>query len=362
MISPELRSACDNAIHSARRGDTRAGVGLARHAYRLARHESPAAELEALNALALCQSANGAFIESIATSIDAFRLALQLESRVGAAYALTGMAGAASYILDADQVALDMLHASRREAEAIGDKVLLARIHNTFGLVYGNLKRFDDAEREYDAGIALVHAVRDRASLVTPAYLMAGNRAFLSVQRMRAATATAAARMDFEVEAERRVRYVLAVATDERNVDAEARAWFCLGQLRAAQGRADEALAAFGETRARAERIRHHPRLIDTHCEISRLAEARRDHEAALEALELAYELADANRPSGKISSICEDIARMYAALGRKRDAAQYEARTLRERESFLRENDNAVRDLNAFWRTVAADRVLKTA
>ena len=72
MISEALQAACDNAIRSSRRGDTRSGIGLARHAYRMARQESAAAEIEALNTLGLCQSANGSFIESIATAIHDF--------------------------------------------------------------------------------------------------------------------------------------------------------------------------------------------------------------------------------------------------------------------------------------------------
>ena len=96
IISEALQSACDNAIRSSRRGDTRSSIGLARHAYRMARQESPEAELEALNTLALCQSANGSFIEGIATSIDVIGLARQHSHRSAAAYALTTMAGSAS--------------------------------------------------------------------------------------------------------------------------------------------------------------------------------------------------------------------------------------------------------------------------
>ena len=88
MISESLQAACDNAIRSSRRGDTRAGIDLARRAYRLARRESPEAEMEALNASALCQTANGSFIESIATSIDVIALARQHGDRGAGAHAL----------------------------------------------------------------------------------------------------------------------------------------------------------------------------------------------------------------------------------------------------------------------------------
>lgn len=357
MVTEALQAACDNAIRSSRRGDTRSSIGLARHAYRLARHEGPEAELLALNALALCQGANGSFIESIATSIDAFGLARQHQHRLCAAYALNTMASSASFILDANDVVLDMLQVCRAEAEALDDAPLLVRTHNTFGLVYGLLWRFDDADREYDQGIALVNAAGGRAGLITPGYLMLGNRAFLAVQRARAAPA--ADFNKFAFEADLRIEHVRSIATAKMNIDAEARAYFCLGQLRGLQGRAAEALNAFSEALSRAMQIHHNPRLIDTNIEMSKLYAEQQSFDEALAALEAAYEIADANRPTAKVTDICEGMAAMYESMGRSREAALYQARTAREREAFGRENELAIRDLNAFWRAVAADHPL---
>lgn len=354
MISEALQAACDNAIRSARRGDTRSSIGLARHAYRLARQEGPEAELEALNALALCQGANGSFIESIATSIDAFSLARQHGSRLGAAYALVTMAGSASFILDANNVVLDMLRICRSEAEDTNEAPLAVRVHNTFGLVYGNLSRFDEADNEYDSGIALVNTASSRAGLFTPGYLMAGNRAFLAVQRVRAAPAEDFNR--FAEDAAERIRYVVGIAGAEKNIEAEARAYFCRGQLLGLMGKNTESLAAFSEALVRATQVRHGPRLIDTNIEISKLYSAEMAYNDALDALEAAYEIADANRPTGKVAIACAGMAAMYGNLGRDREAAHYQAKTEREREAFDRENEHAVRDLNAFWRSVAAD------
>lgn len=355
MVSESLQAACDEAIRSSRRGDTRAGIELARRAYRLARRESPEAEVEALNALALCQTANGSFIESIATSIDVITLARQHANRRAVAYALTTMAGAASYILDADRVVLEMLQVCRFEANALTDSALQVRIHNTFGLVYGNLTRFDDADLEYDAGIALVTTADARAGLFTPSYLMAGNKAFLSVQRARAAVpAQFAALAD---DAERRIEHVLGLAAAEKNIDAEARAWFCRGQLRTLQARHVEALDAFGQALTRATQIRHQPRLIDTNIEIGNLYAADQQFDKALEAMEEAYQLADANRPTPKVVTACEGVAAMFTSLGREREAAHYRAKTERERETFGRDSSLAVRDLNAFWQTTAAEQ-----
>ena len=359
MVSTALQAACDNAIRSSRRGDTRSSIGLARHAYRLARQESPHAELEALNALALCQSGNGSFIESIATSIDTINLARQHSHRRGAAYALTTMAGSASFILDADSVVLEMLQVCRSEADALDDVPLKVRIHNTFGLVYGNLARFDEADAEYDNGIAKVTETDARIGLITPGYLMSGNKAFLSVQRARVSQASEGEAAEFPRladDAERRIQYVLAIATTEMNIDAEARALFCLGQLRSLQGQNAQALNAFAEALTRATQIRHNPRLIDTNIEISKLYAAEGRFDNALEALESAYEIADANRPTGKVATACAGMAAMYTSLGRSREAAHYLAKADREREAFGRDNEHAMRDLKAFWRTIAAD------
>ena len=350
MISESLQAACDNAIRSSRRGDTRAGIDLARRAYRLARRESPEAEMEALNASALCQTANGSFIESIATSIDVIALARQHGDRGAGAHALATMAGAASFILDANHVVLEMLQVCRTEADALTDATLRVRVHNTFGLVYGNLARFDEADEQYDAGIALVAIADARAGLFTPGYLMVGNKAFLSVQRARAASPAQFPAL--AIDAERRIQYVLGIAAGEMNIDAEARAWFCLGQLRTLQARNAEALEAFGQALTRATQIRHHPRLIDTHLEIGNLYAAEEQYDKALEAMEEAYVLSDTNRPTAKLATACEGIARMFTSMGREREASHYRAKTERERETFGRDNALAVRDLNTFWQT----------
>ena len=155
MVSETLRAACDSAIRCSRRGDTRAGIELARHAYRLARQERPEAEREALNASVLCRPASGSFIESTATSIDVIGLARQQLNRRSAALALATMAGTASFILNANSVALEMLQVCRSEADVLTDVPRQVRIHNMFGLVYGNLARFDGAARDNE------YAIRD---------------------------------------------------------------------------------------------------------------------------------------------------------------------------------------------------------
>lgn len=359
MVSETLQSACDNAIRVARRGDTRSSVGLARHAYRLAREESRQAELEALNALALCQIANGSFIEAIATAIDAFGVGDALGDRGGKAHALSSMAGAAPFILDANSLALEMLDTCVHEAEAIGDSVLAARAHNTSGIVYANMQRFDEGDRHFELGMKLVETGDNRAAVFVPHYLFLGNRAYLAVQRVKAdpAVGDPAQRQRDAEDALARIDQVLKISGAESNIDAEARAYFCLGQLRAHLDEPEAALQAFQETLRRATQIRHNPRIIDTRIEMSRLYRSAGRHEEAIQALEAAYELADANRPSNRVPTICEALADALAHLGRDREAVLHRAKTQHEQEAFQRQNDHAVRDLQLFWQRLVASR-----
>lgn len=364
VVSGTLQSACDNAIRVARGGDTRASVGLARHAYRLAREESRQAELEALNALALCQIANGSFIEAIATAIDAFGVGEELGDRGGKAHALSSMAGAAPFILDANPLALEMLETCVNEAEAIGDTVLAARAHNTSGIVYANMQRFDEGDRHFDLGMKLVESGDNRAAVFVPHYLFLGNRAYLAVQRVKAdlAAGDASRRAIDADDALARIDRVLKISGAEANIDAEARAFFCLGQLRAHLDEPAAALEAFLETLRRATRIRHNPRIIDTQIEMSRLYRNAGRYEEAFQALEAAYELADANRPSNRVPVICEAMAETLGHLGRDQEAVLHRVKTQRERDAFTRQNDHAVRDLQLFWQRLVAGRSARPA
>ena len=349
MISATLQSACDNAVRTSRRGDTRSGIGLARHAYRLARQESEAAEVTALNALALCQSANGSFIESVATAIDAYHLAKKVSDPVGAVLALSTIGGSASFILDASDFLLELLDSCLAEANALSDAVLQARVYLVFGLVYVNMGRFAEGDAAYERALALVEHADDRAALVTPRHYITGNHAALAVRRLNAIGTVD--RAHFIAVAEARVGQFLASTLTENNIDAAARAYFSLGQMRAFQGQPAAAEAAFAESISHAKHIHHIPRQIDSYLEMGNLHFAAQRFEEAIVALEAASDLADGNRPTSKIARIFTCLADSYVALGRTRDAAHFHAKAVHERESFVRENASAISNIHAFWR-----------
>ena len=348
MTSIALQQACDNAIRTSRRGDTRSGIGLARHAYRLAREEGEAAEVTALNALGLCQSANGSFIESVATAIDAYHLAKKVSDPAGAVLALSTIGGSASFILDASDFLLELLNSCLAEADTLSDAVLQARVYLVFGLVYVNMGRFAEGDAAYDRALALVEHAGDRAALVTPRHYVTGNQAALAVRRLIAVGA--ADRAHFTAEAEVRVGRFLETALAENNIDAAARGYFSLGQLRTCQGQPAAAQAAFAESISRAGQIHHFPRQIDSYLELGKLHFAAQRFEQAIAALEAASDVAEGNRPTSKIASIFTCMADSYAALGRTRDAAHFHAKAERERDSFARENASAVSNIYAFW------------
>ncbi|HEX4857679.1 MAG TPA: tetratricopeptide repeat protein [Usitatibacteraceae bacterium] len=352
MTTPSF-AASDNAIRAARAGDLRAAVGLARHAYRMARAEGLHAQQWALNALALVQGAHGMFIESVATSIDAFKLAQELGERAGSMHALVTMSGAASFILETDEVSIAMLAIGTREAKALGDVALQVRIDNTLGILHLNRREFAEADAAYDRALAAVGPSDSRAALFTPDYLIAGNQTFMHIRR---AIQTLPPEHDEVCQrALARILRAIDVAREHANVDAEARALFGLGMLQAHLGQTDQALAAFVETVSIAQRIHHAPRLVDTYIEMAGVHATLGDLKAALSAYDDAFEIADAHRPTSKLSRICEGIADVYAGLGMAREASHFQAKAQHERDVFSRENDHAMRDIKAFWERLEA-------
>jgi tetratricopeptide (TPR) repeat protein len=127
---------CNRAVLTARSGDTRQGLRLAAHAYRRAETEGdPPGILCALNAVAICQSSNGAHINALGTAIDAYRLAVRLGDRRGAAHAMLSLAGASHDVFDSPAPeSLLTIHRCIHEALALGDASLQARAQNVLGV------------------------------------------------------------------------------------------------------------------------------------------------------------------------------------------------------------------------------------
>jgi tetratricopeptide (TPR) repeat protein len=355
MNSSELNASvdalADQAIRTARAGDLRTGLGLARHAVHLGRTEGDVAHLCALNALGLVQGACGMFIESIASCIDASALAVRLKDTRGVLHAAVTAAGAGTFILEAGSVTESLLARCTVESERLADDALLVRIDNTYGIYYLNLKRFDDGIAAYERALLRCGAPAGRAWLYTPTYLVSGNLAFLHVQRALAAPPETHAAM--VSSARERIDAALHVAGEFNNADAEARALFGKGVLLSHLRDFETALAAFDRALLLARQIGHQPRMVDTLTEIGKTRHAMKELEAAVEALDDAFAIAGNIRPTMRIPRICDELAAAYGDAGKTREAAHYQAMAEKERRSLEIESAHAIRDLTAFERNL---------
>ncbi|MBL8520875.1 MAG: tetratricopeptide repeat protein [Betaproteobacteria bacterium] len=351
MNSSELNASvdvlADQAVRTARAGDLRAGLGLARHAVSLGRVKDEPAHLYALNALGLVQGACGLFIEAIASCIDAYAMALRLQDARAALHAAVTAAGAGTFILEAGEVTESLLKRCTEASMRLNDTPLLVRIDNTYGIYYLNVKRFDEGIAAYNRALEQVGEPDTRAWLFTPRYMIMGNLAFLHVQRALAAPPETHAAM----VASARERIALSVYTAHtfQNVDAEARAQYGQGVLQAHLGEYSDALVSFERALAIARRIQHQPRLVDTLIEMGKCWREMKEYTQAIAALDDAHATADGIRPTMKLPRICDDLAATYEALGRMREGAHYRAMAARERELLGRENAHAMRDLTTF-------------
>lgn len=337
--------ACRQAIRTSRCGETLAGMDLARDAFRLAQSESePASSLEALNTIAICQAAHVAFIQAVATAIDAFELARKLEDRAAMAQALTTLAGAAGFILDTLDVTLAMLARCLDYALAANDVALEVRVRNIRGVMLGNLKRCDEADREF--AIALIKV--DQAGENTPRTLVMGNHAHVAVKRAR--DVADRERPAIWAEAEARIDAALTVAHRAANIDAESRIYYSLGELRLQQRRYEEAADAYNHSMRLLHRLKQRSRIIECWIDIARIRIGQQHLFEALSALHSAQREAEADRPTRQISRACTMLAEVYRQLGILDEAERHERLAQAEHADFQRESEQARRQLQSFW------------
>lgn len=348
-LSPELQSALSQAIRTARAGDTQGGLKQARQAWQLAKEEgTPTAKLSALNTLAICQTVHGAFIEAIATAMDAFQIGQRLGARIETIHALTTLAGATAFVFETFDTALQALDFCLEFAETLNDQPLEIRIHAIRGVMLGNQKRFEEAEHEFATAMRFIAY----ADANTPPSLVAGNWASLYAKRARNAPATQRAVLIAAAEA--KTAEALAIARQENNRDAEIRMFYNLGDLRYLHGDMCGARTLFLRVLELLGPRGQKTRIIDTHVEIGRTYAAEGQLAAALTSYQAAYREASTNRPSIQLEAVCNRMAEIYDQQGLHDEAEQQRTYAARERADFQREYENIRRQLERFWQPMA--------
>ena len=352
MSSEPIVAACSRAVVTARGGDPRVGLKVASDAWRRAKAEgSRPALLVALNAVAICQSSNGAHINALGTAIDACRLARDLGDRRGGLHAMLSFSFAAVDLFRIPSPEfLVIVRRCRDEAAAMGDRSLEARAENTLGAAHMIGGEFGAGEEAYERALALLPATDGS----TPSSLLLGNLANVAVRLTEVAPPWE--RAERAAEAHRRLGIALASAVEAQAVGNELRAHANGGWLLMIEGRYEEALERLRRALAIARRIRH-----QTHTGIVQMqmgdCHAAMGHDAeAAAAYEAGYAVADDIRPDRILQVVCTRRAHALERMGDRKGAARARAQAAEERALHDRELSHARRDFERFLEEIGAE------
>lgn len=308
----------------------------------------PHSQLYSLNTLANCQAIHNDYIEAVASAIDAYEMAVKQGDQVAQVFALITLAGASGFTLETFDETLTTLAQCRQRAQAMGDMHLQRRIGNIFGVMLGNLRRFDEAEREFE----WVRAHADDADENTPMTLVWGNHAHCAVKHARAAEG--AERDKWIAIAEQRTDETLQLAHRRNNFDTQSRMQFNRGEIFSLKHEWNAAVSAYAEALVLCTRLRQRIRVIDVLVEMGRAHLAAGQLEDALDVFAKAYNEADVMRPTMRAAQAADCMADAQDALGQAAEAAHQRAVAVRERSQFEREATHVRQALLAFWRNHA--------
>ena len=346
LISNELHEATRAAFHATRiGGHTLEGLRLARRSMMLAKVENNApAIIEAQNLLAICQAANGDFMESIASSIDVFYAAKELQDRLAMAHAMTTLAGSSSVILETPDLSLQMLEECLKFALSCKNVALEARVRNLRGLSFAILGQHSESEIEFMRIEALVPLAGEHM----PRAMAAANHAHVAI---RHACDNGKNAYDAIVQYARLLSdTALEVATLDGNRMAESIVRFDRGELFASLGEYAEAVAEFNRAMLFANAAKQSARVAKIHFEIAKIRVLENNLTAAIAQYDTALSAAEVHRPLRLVSRICEAKSMLQRKLGlfKRADALQHMAD--KEAVTFLRESEQARRALTEFW------------
>lgn len=364
LVSFELHQAIDAALHATRvEGNTLEGLRLARRAMALAKVEDSAGSIvEALNLLAICQAANGAYIEAIAGSIDAFHAAKKLQDRLAMAHAMATLSGASSAILETPDVSLGMLDECLKFALQLNNVSLQLRVRNLRGLVFDIVHRHKDSENEFIRAMQLVPF----AGKNIPRAMVAANHAHVVINHACAATIDRqrVQRHGTQEDAATSLTYAnllkyarslsdaaLEMTRVDRNRMSESIARFDRGKYFVLLGDTATASDEFKRAMLFAKIAKQGARVAQIHVEVAKICLMDSDPQGALAEYESALVAADSHRPLRLISRIFDEKSRVQRMLGNFKRAEILEDLAGKEASIFLRESEQTRRMLTEFWK-----------
>ncbi len=336
------RTFAEAALELSRQGDTRRALTMLQQGIDRSRHDGDKhGEIAALNSAALVHSMRGDFWLSLAASIDAFLLAKAHRDRLGAAHAMTMLAGSLLLMTPLD-TEIGLLKRALSIAEEARDIRLQIRVQNLLGIMLGDSGHFARAEMHFDT--ALILSTAERADF--DRWRVLCNQANLQRKRAQHAHATGAT----SVCAEYCAIGLALIARVEANCQEHCKWVLLVDALRIAammfelQGLPERAADALGNAWALAKQQRLRSALPALGLEIARLELQAGRLNAAEATLAVALQEAVQFRPSPKSAELCEMMAAVRDMHGDARSAAHWRDECHTARRAF----DAVKRDVRA--------------
>jgi len=321
------------AVDVALSGDIKRGLALALEANQRARAAGDQrAELAALNAAARCHSLRNDAIHSLAAGVDAAALARKLDDGVALGHALCAIANT-SFTLKLLAECEPFVQRAIAEALKHGDADLEARARQTYGVLLGDLKRFDEARAELELGVAA--AKRDgRVSLLLR---VEGNLINVSRKQARvlAANADTAALNVSGAKALAEAASMLERAREQKVLSLELTMTSLVGEVHALLGDIDRGIVEAMHAMELAQRNRHPSNLPPLALRAGSWLRERGRLPEAMEVLQRGLNAAETLRPTFRIAELCEAMASVEAARGAVAVADEWRLRANQERAQF---------------------------
>ncbi len=349
QTSESLVIECQYAVRAARAGKIRLALDAARLGYQRARQAgSDSDRLLALNTMAFCQSMNGAYIEAMASAMDAYPLALKTGDAVQATQALSLAAAASVFMLDTREMASAILDQCLSDAAKLNDPTLDLLVRNCRGVVFLTQQKYAESIAEFELALQLL----EHADGTTPRAVVQTN---IASSAMRQANAIHdQQRTSRQQAAEHMLLDALDAARTECSLEAESRARYALGALYANRQEYPQALTELKAALALSEELTHRYRAMVTRSEMAGVYTALGQLDDAQKMIEEALDEAETRRPCRELHRLCSALADLEVRRGKPEAAARAWARADKEREAFERDGELARQDLAQLWHNVS--------
>ncbi len=328
------------AVEIAIAGNIRRGLAVALEARRQAREGGDAgAELAALNAAARCHSLRNDSIASLSAGTDAAALARKLGDSVALCHALCSIANTA--------FTLQLLDESREIAVRtvagsvqLKDDDLECRARQVYGVILGDLCRFEEAKIEFDLAIAAAR----RHGLAAAEYRVQANVASLFRKRMRyyAKQGDNAQMRGVSELAMQEAERIIGLARRDNIQALEITMNALQGEVLSLRGDLAGAIVKTRHAIDLASLNRQFGNIPPASLRLASFYRAQSDFKREREALQEGLRNAELMRPTFRIAGICDAIAECEEAAGNPITALPWRERAQEERESFEHERERA--------------------